>query len=231
MTFGIRLYLGDLVVFMSTRLLIGLLTVVTSGCNGGEDTSSKAVITAKAPADTPPPFDPKWIPPAKGQGNFEICLSDEAAENGIKKVTVPKNLIFQSWGQMTGILMDSKAHDLRVMGAPTTSPLGAETTYAVITTAQVVLTVKEPCQITTARSVIHPGFRWTHELVPVSKHQNFAAESAKISNGKTSGKQWGYDENGLATAKDGPIGDAIQFGLLNGALLEDAVDPVILADE
>ena len=206
-------------------VLICSISMIISGCTDQQGTQSETTENPPATISKSSTFNPAWIPPAEGKGNFEICLGDEATENGIKKVTVPKNVIFQSWGEMTGSIRDSKAHDPRVMGEPISSPLGVEKTYAVITTNEVTLTDKEPCQITAARSVVHKGFRWSHELISASRHQYFAAEGEKVINGKLTNSLWG------STPKDGTIGDAIQFGLLNGSLLGDASDPVMLEDQ
>ncbi|MBS1170728.1 MAG: hypothetical protein H6R01_1646 [Burkholderiaceae bacterium] len=209
-------------------LVGGAITV--SGCSNKADAPSKPVKNEQASANARPPFDPKWIPAAKGEGNFEICLSDEAKENGITNVTVPKNIVFQSWGPMTGPLRNSGSYDKKILGEPLSSTLGSEKTYAVITANQVVLTDKEPCQITQVRSVISKGFRWNKELVPAEKHQSFAADGIKIVNEKVTDRQWGLDKNGTENPKEKLIGNAISLGLLNGTLLQDASNPVTLTD-
>lgn len=139
--------------------------------------ASAALSGCEQPAEqsTPasPKFDNAWIPDAPGQGNFEICLTKDAAENEVKSATIPAGVIFQSWGALTGPLRDADAFDHQSISA---SPHDNDmTAYATITKGSATLTEANPCQIVKADAVISEGFRFTHGTIPADLNYSFQA--------------------------------------------------------
>jgi hypothetical protein len=155
-----------------------------------------------------PVFQREFVPPANGSGNFEICLSDDAKENDVKKVTLPSGSIFQSWGQMTGPLRVSSSFDINTVGGDNKAGAG----YAVVTTQPVVLSLERPCEVTSVKAVTHEGFQFVHDTIPVELHLSFQAGGLfETQAGDISDEQ----------TKDDALGTAFGGGMINGTPIAD----------
>jgi hypothetical protein len=182
-------------------IVLGLLAQLAA-CSSPEPVST-ADDQPTAPAKTAA-FRQEWVPTAPGSGNFEVCLENEAADNGVNSLTLPVGMVFNSWGHLTGSLRTNLASDFT--GAP--GPGGDQ--YAVALTVPVHLTAAEPCLITTARVVTNNAARYKHESVPVSLHYRFTA----------SGEYLDKDGEPFHEGK-GAVAEAEQLGVLSGTPLAD----------
>ncbi len=153
-------------------------------------------------------FEEKFIPPAQGSGNFEVCLGREAKEDGIARVTVPAAAIFKSWGQVTGDLRDPSSFDMNTVAGKDWPGMG----YAVVLVRPVTLTAAELCRITEARAVTHQGMGLLHENVPLELHLSFQADGLT----ETAG---GDIEN--EQPADEALRDAFGSGQINGSPVRD----------
>lgn len=180
----------------------------------------------------PPTFKAEWVPPAKGSGNFEVCLRKTAAEDGLTTVTIPDNVVLQSWGQLVTDLREPLNGDPRVIASIHAPDLTDATSYAVITTEPVTLTTAQPCRITTVRAATNDGFRWTHEIVPADLHYVFAPHPTQIRGRVVTADYWGATDptKPHAPRTDGVAGDAIAAEEFTGVLLKDAANAISLAD-
>lgn len=176
---------------------------------------------------SPPQFQPAWVPSARGSGNFEICLSSDAAENGINRVTVPDNVVMSSNGQLVAKLTERGNNDPRVMGSRDNEAHEA-VAYAVITTRPVTLTTAEPCRITTVRAAVNDDYQWTHVEVPADLHFTFSPWPTIIRARVITTDYWGVMTG--ASSRGGVAGDAIAGEYFTGVVLTDAGDPVPLVN-
>ena len=180
-----------------------------------------------------PAFSRQWVPSVRGVGDFEICLTNEAVAEMSAPVTIPSNVLFQSWGVMTGDLRSNASSDLRALGSDYGDPRIRDLTlYAVLTTGPLTLSRSHQCGLVQVRAATHDGFGWRHEVVPAALHLLFAPAPNVIRGRTVLGQQWGSP---AGQALDGaPFGGAAgevigsEGDALRGYLIRDRGEAVRL---
>src|SRR5437899_755174 len=103
---------------IKTVLMVSAATLALTACGGEPAEPAHTAEPVSFPVvkseGAPPAFQVTWVPPAKGSGNFEVCLTNDAAENGIKRVTIPDNVVMVSGGQLVASLRERGNNDTRV---------------------------------------------------------------------------------------------------------------------
>jgi hypothetical protein len=193
---------------------VGLMAL--TGCGKGVQAPSAS---AAAPA-----FQTAWIPPATGEGNFEICLDNDAKENGLIRVVVPTNVIMQSWGQLAASLKEKTNTDPRATGGERSPEIDELTAYAVVTTKSVTLTLDQPCKMTTVRAALNSGFRWSHDTIGADQHMAFKPYPTRLKGTILTADQWGTRKS------DGVSGNAISEEAFSGYVVKDVGNAVGLND-
>ncbi|WP_374469640.1 hypothetical protein [Phenylobacterium sp.] len=166
-----------------------------------------------------PAFRPEWIPPASGDGNFQVCVVD-AREEGISELRLPAGLLFTSWGQITDSLLAGGGHNPQ--GTSLDEKHSDQRAYGLVTLEPVTLTVRDPCRRLPARAIITENSgRWAS--IPASLHYLFQAKA------------------GLRVQPDGRLTparddesfdmDALIMGLVVGVPLADVGEPLMLREE
>jgi hypothetical protein len=198
---------------MRGRVLLCLIAL--TACS---DRNPKAQHTSIAnPGAALPAFQSSFVPPASGKGNFEVCLSDEADESGLKAVRLPPGTIFQSFGQMTGNLRGSLNFDKRATSGEVTDFEGSK--YAVVLTAPVLISTKSPCVLTDVDTVKSDGFKFTHDRVATALHLNFQATGIYKGRGNT-----------IANDLKGNLQSATEGGFVFGTPVADITTTQSLQD-
>jgi hypothetical protein len=222
------------------KLAASAALIILSACSKPTEPSVPAAPSELIPPQAqaggaPPPFQASWVPAAPGSGNFEICLTKDAAENGIAHVTIPANVVLTSWGRMVTSLRDrasiSPPDPLVTWG--TKDQRREATSYAVITTKPVTLSTDEPCRITSVRTARNEGFDWARDEAPAGLHFIYAPHPTMIQAGVVTNLYWGVSVTGKpnGASRGGIVGDAIGNEYFSGVVLKDVGNPVLLADE
>jgi hypothetical protein len=167
------------------RMILGAATLVLlAACDGSQPVSTAEAengLQANGEPQATRSFKSNWIPELKGPGNFEVCLTTEAAENDIKNVTLPVGTLFGSAAPLNGSVRD---HEVILSQAKKIADnLGKWDASAVALTKGVHLTTKRPCALTEARAVVSDGFRYRHEKVIASDHFLFTFDGLYIDKG------------------------------------------------
>ncbi|HEX7854442.1 MAG TPA: hypothetical protein VF503_12175 [Sphingobium sp.] len=166
--------------FMRFLALVAL--ALLAGCTPSNESQSNSL---QADSDPPKPsipdrkpveyavpeFKDSFVPHAVGNGNFEICLTDDAEENDLTAIMIPEGTVFQSWGQITGPLRGIQNFDRNT----TSGEHAALQAYAVVTIESAQLSVKQPCHNIEARPVVNDSFGFGFDSVPFDRHLNFQA--------------------------------------------------------
>ena len=161
------------------------------------------ISTDTAKANSVPPDGPD------GKGNFMVCVSPDIAVAGYKSVTVPQNLLFESYGRMAGGDLRAPELDASYPGASGIMP------FAVVTQHALTLTDDNPCAVTSVRSVLSGDWRWPFPMIMERDRLIFYALKLK-------------DYNGDPANLPGHLGDALGGRLLNGTPIADIGSPLNL---
>lgn len=202
-----------------------LAALALAACNAQSPVSPQA---SSASASNPAPaFDASLVPPAAGEGNFEICLTNDAAENGITRVNLPANILFQSWGPLTKSLRERNNYDLVAV-----TDHHELTAYALVTTLPLTISKNKPCAITPVRMATNDGFNWTQKSTPASLHYVFAPQPMLLKGAKLTNVYWGESLTGKPNgqSRGGVTGDAIANEYFAGIPLKAVGDAVALDD-
>jgi hypothetical protein len=149
--------------------------------------------------------------PAEGpnrRGNLRLCLSKEIDEADFTTVTVPPELVFESYGRLVGDLRDPKGDEDYMLN-------DRKTSYGLITIRSTVLTKAKPCATIAVRSVLSADWPWLFPLVREADHLHF--QGLKIR---------GF--NGMNDKLPGHVGDALNMGILNATPVADIGNPMDL---
>ncbi len=156
-------------------------------------------LAAAAPANGP-----------DGKGNFKVCLTndiDDVPDKEAQSVTVPPNVIFESYGRLIGDLRSPKPDVEFAM-------YDNHTAWSVITLKSFTLSKKKPCAVISVRTVLSGSWPWLFPLARESDHLHFQALKLKGHAGT----------QGLP----GHLGDALDAGALNGTAIADIGNPLDL---
>lgn len=147
-----------------------------------------------------------------GKGNFKVCLwkdIDDVPDKKVQSVTVPSNVIFESYGQLIGDLR-SPQPDIEFI------VYNNHITWSVITLKSFILTKKKPCAVISVRTVLSSTWPWLFPLARESDHRHFQALKLRGHVGT----------QGLP----GQLGDALDVGALNGTAVADIGNPLDLGE-
>lgn len=182
--------------------------VAACGDTSGRATDAPQVAASLLPAELP-----------TGSGNFLVCLPGRVGREELVDVTVPERVVFQSWEELQKPLLSDDPFSRTI--DPITEKAKELTQYAVITTEPFALGPDRRCARVAVRALKTHTRMWTHEVVPAAKKLLFQAEDIEVSKGFK-----------LVVRKKDPVQstvqDMIDSGILNGVLLDDATDAVVL---
>jgi hypothetical protein len=148
-----------------------------------------------------------------GKGNFRVCLwkdIDDVPDAKADAVTVPPDVIFESYGHLIGDLRDPEPDVDYAM-------YDNKTSWAVITLNSFTLSKAKPCAIFSVRSVLSDSWPWLFPFVREGDYLRFQALKVKGHVGT----------EGL----EGNLGEAIDAGALNGTPIADIGRPLDLGDQ
>ena len=142
--------------------------------------------------------------------NFRVCLSAGAAESGITQLTVPARTLFEGWGPYRGDIRTatiSIAYRLALRDHKVAQPV-------VLTLNPVHLSLRRPCGLVEAKSLISTGWGANGQTVRMAAHHLFEGDWAP-----------GY-QNGRSR----PIDDAVALGVLVATPMRDISATVRIDD-
>lgn len=201
---------------MARRQYILLLAVSVLTACSAESPTVPVVVPARA-------FNASFVPAAVGEGNFQICLTYDISQSGIETLTLPPNILFSSWGPLTANLRTRVSYD---PGAVLDHR--ELTSYALVTTSPLTLTVDRPCVVTSVRMVKSPSFDWTHDVLPTALHYVFSPVPMMLKGKRVTNEAWGDSAKGTFPGRGGVVGDAIAGEYFNGVALRDVGDPILV---